>query len=165
MSETDGNNHADQCQSVDPPGDPQPQSIRMLVEQELRGPLPPPQVLAEYDRHVPGSADRILTMAENGQQHHMAMEREQLELERETLRSVNNAIANENSRGKWGIGAATIIALSGMGVGGWLTWSGYGGFGLGFLFVSIGSLVSTFLYRAWDRRASTRAQVEDRPDG
>ena len=161
MSENNGNDSADQSQPVDPPSDPQP--VRMLVEQELRGPLPPPHVLAEYERQVPGSADRILAMAENGQQHHMAIEREQLELERETLRSVNNAIANENSRGKWGIVAATIIALSVMGVGGWLTSIGHGGFGLGFLFVSIGSLVGTFLYRALGRRSSIQVQVDDGP--
>jgi uncharacterized membrane protein len=29
-----------------------------------QGPLPPPQVLAEYDRVVPGSAQRIMAMAE-----------------------------------------------------------------------------------------------------
>lgn len=164
MSETDRNNDASQFQPLEPPADPQQPLRPMLVEAEWRGPLPPPHVLAEYERQVSGSGDRIFTMAENGQQHRMDLERGQLDLERETLRSVNNAISNEDSRGKLGIVGATVIALSGMGVGGWLTSIGHGGFGLGFLFVSIGSLVDTFLYRALDRRSSVRFQVDDSPD-
>ncbi len=36
-----------------------------LVEVAWQGPLPPPQQLGEYERIIPGSAARILAMAEN----------------------------------------------------------------------------------------------------
>ncbi len=46
--------------------------IRQEVRRELRffsGPLPPPDVLREYNEIVPGSAERILQMAEREQSH------------------------------------------------------------------------------------------------
>jgi uncharacterized membrane protein len=46
--------------------------IRKEVRRELRffsGPLPPPEVLREYNEIVPGSAERILQMAEREQSH------------------------------------------------------------------------------------------------
>jgi uncharacterized membrane protein len=41
---------------------------------QFEGPLPHPQVLAEYDRVSHGAADRILTMAENEAKHRHNME-------------------------------------------------------------------------------------------
>ena len=164
MSDTEANSDPNQNQPAQPPADSQSDLPRIVVGTEWQGPLPPPHLLAEYERQIPGSSDRILTMGEKGQQHRMDMEREQLNLESVTLQSVNEAIANEHSRGIWGIVAATIIALSGMGVGGWLTSIGHGGFGLGFLFVSIGSLVGTFLYRALERRSSVGSHADDSSD-
>lgn len=41
------------------------------------GPLPPPEILAEYDRIVPGTADRIIKMAEAEQVHrHSRLQRQ-----------------------------------------------------------------------------------------
>ena len=41
------------------------------------GPLPPPEVIAGYERALPGSADRIIRMAEREQEHrHRKNERE-----------------------------------------------------------------------------------------
>ncbi|MBI5270151.1 MAG: DUF2335 domain-containing protein [Burkholderiales bacterium] len=44
------------------------------MQQEVafrQGPLPAPDDLAEYDRLLPGAADRIISMAEQEQQHRM----------------------------------------------------------------------------------------------
>ncbi len=38
------------------------------------GPIPPPQTLQAFEKAVPGSADRILIMAENEQKHHHKIE-------------------------------------------------------------------------------------------
>jgi len=45
---------------------------------EFHGPLPPPSVLAEYDRVKSGLAERIVAMAEQQAQHRKEMEREVL---------------------------------------------------------------------------------------
>jgi uncharacterized membrane protein len=41
---------------------------------EVSGPLPPPQILEYYERVLPGSAHRLLTMAEEQSRHRMARE-------------------------------------------------------------------------------------------
>ena len=134
MSETDENNDPNQNQPVQPPADSQTRLTHVVVGAEWQGPLPPPDALALYDQIVPGGADRLLTMAEKGHQHRIDQESAQIELERATLQSVNTAIANDASRGKWGLVCGSVIALAGMGVGGWLTSIGQGGFGLVFPF-------------------------------
>jgi uncharacterized membrane protein len=40
----------------------------------FQGPLPPPAVLAEYDRALPGAADRIIGMAERQSAHRQELE-------------------------------------------------------------------------------------------
>lgn len=49
-----------------------PEDIRLEVQTLIRdfsfsGPIPPPQFLERYEKILPGSADRIVTMAENEQ--------------------------------------------------------------------------------------------------
>jgi len=45
-----------------------------LIRQEFAGPLPHPSVLAGYDDVVPGSAERILRMAEKQLEHRIGTE-------------------------------------------------------------------------------------------
>ena len=46
-----------------------------LMATMFSGPLPPPDVLREYETVIPGAADRILSMAENQSAHRQHMER------------------------------------------------------------------------------------------
>jgi len=48
----------------------------MRVQQEHRGPLPDPQAFNSYNVTVPGSAERILIMAEQSAQHAREMDKE-----------------------------------------------------------------------------------------
>jgi uncharacterized membrane protein len=41
----------------------------------ISGPIPPPQILAGYDEILPGSAERIIAMAEADAEHQRAMDR------------------------------------------------------------------------------------------
>ncbi len=164
MSETDVNNDANENQPVQQPADSQIGMTRVVVGSEWQGPLPPPDALALYDQIVPGGADRLLTMAEKGHQHQIDLETAQIELEKATLQSVNTTINHDASRSKWGLAAGVIIALVGMGIGGWLTAIGMGGFGLVFLFGPLASLVGTFMYGALTRRQTFRVQVDDNSD-
>jgi len=69
MSGTEANSDPNQNQPAQPPADSRSDLPRVVVGTEWHGPLPPPHVLAEYERQIPGSSDRILTMGEKGQQH------------------------------------------------------------------------------------------------
>jgi uncharacterized membrane protein len=48
---------------------PQPVSINTIRRAEFSGPMPPPQLLAHYEQICPGSADRMLRMAEQEAEH------------------------------------------------------------------------------------------------
>lgn len=53
-----------------------PEQVRISVVEaaSFSGPLPPPSMLGEYNRVHPGSADRILAMAEKEQAHRVSSE-------------------------------------------------------------------------------------------
>ena len=76
-SEADDN--AEQAASRLPPKavlDALPERVRTSVVEaaSFEGPLPPPSMYREYDRVLPGSADRILAMAEREQAHRVSIE-------------------------------------------------------------------------------------------
>ena len=71
------------------------------------GPLPSPNILAEYDRQVPGAADRIIYMAEKEQQHRHEQE--------SRVNEANiNALGNENKKILRGQLMAYSIAVVGI---------------------------------------------------
>lgn len=78
------------------PAERQKQQRAALIAQmeQWSGPLPPPAVLEKFNQIVPGSAARILKMAEKEQQHRVSYEREGL-----------TATAGEARRGQY-LGAA-----------------------------------------------------------
>lgn len=69
------------------------------------GPLPTPQMLDAFEDSIPGSAERILTMAEGEQKHRHVMELAQLELARESRKLDHRAVTFSLSGG-------TIVALA-----------------------------------------------------
>lgn len=57
------------------------QVIQEIEEIEFRGPIPPPNIIAEYEKILPGSADRLIAMAEKQSAHRQAMEKKMIEAE------------------------------------------------------------------------------------
>lgn len=49
-----------------------------VIQSAWSGPLPPPSLLGHYDEIIPGSAERILTMAEKEQSHRHELEMSEL---------------------------------------------------------------------------------------
>ena len=89
-----------------------PEHVRVAVVEAASssGPLPPPAMYSEYERALPGSAERILAMAEKEQDHRIKWEGIAL-----------NTSAREAKLGQWlgfaiavaCIGAAIFLAVSG----------------------------------------------------
>lgn len=48
--------------------------LARVIEQEFSGPIPPPNIIAGYENTIPGSADRIIRMAEQQSSHRQQME-------------------------------------------------------------------------------------------
>lgn len=52
-------------------------AIEITEQSSFRGPLPPPAMLAQYETLAPGTADRIITMAEDAMYHQQTLEAEE----------------------------------------------------------------------------------------
>lgn len=64
------------------PPDKAPGIKAAMIESSLfHGPLPPPSLFNEYEKVLPGAADRILTMAEREQEHRIWWEKKDLDTE------------------------------------------------------------------------------------
>lgn len=58
----------------------------IAISQEFSGPLPPPEMLAQYEDVVPGAAERIIVITEEQHRHRMSVETQWLTLIREGIR-------------------------------------------------------------------------------
>ena len=108
--------------------------VGLLVQsvQSISGPLPSPDIISEYDKVLPGAADRIIKMAESEQTHSHAMQ-----------------IRSEGHRFGLAITGqvfAFIIGIAGVVGGIWLVAhdKSIGGFSI--FFASLGTLVGGFFY-------------------
>lgn len=57
------------------------QVVAEVIRSEFSGPIPPPSIIRGYEEILPGSADRIMKMAENQSIHRQSMERKMIETE------------------------------------------------------------------------------------
>ncbi|MEK7208567.1 MAG: DUF2335 domain-containing protein [Patescibacteria group bacterium] len=72
----------------------------VVVQHSFSGPLPPPEVLKRFDEVVPGSAERIIKMAEGQFTHRTELERK--------------VIASDIARSKLGQILGFVIAIVGL---------------------------------------------------
>ena len=111
---------------------------KKLVAEQFMGPIPPPQILAEYEQFLPSSADRILCMAEKETAHRQTMETKAIDAEIEGLRNE----AKDIKRGQFcGLIIGIIALLSG-------TYTSINGFPWAGSFIGAGGvigLVSAFI--------------------
>ena len=80
---------------------PEEAKIAYLEAQSFQGPLPPPSLFGQYEQILPGSADRILILAEKEQSHRHKWESDVLVAQKSDV-----------GRGQWmgfGLGMAGLI--------------------------------------------------------
>jgi uncharacterized membrane protein len=104
-----------------------------------QGPLPPPDLLKQYDEVVPGAAERIISMAENQAQH-----RQELEA---------SVIRTDNLKSILGMVFGFVIALVGFGGGLYAAFAGQPFWGGA---VSIGTLTSVVIAFIYGTRVRER---------
>ena len=109
----------------------------MHQSQTFSGPLPHPEILKKFDEVVPGSAERIIKMAEDQSSHRKDLERKVIE--------------SDIARSKWGQVLGFLIAIIGLGVSAAVSIYGNaiagGIIGVG----TLASLVGVFMYGAKTR--------------
>lgn len=98
----------------------------------FRGPLPPPEILREYDQILPGLAERVVTMAENQSRHRQDVEK--------SVISTRNR--NETLGQIFGFILALVIAGGSI----WLIFMGKKIEGLATIIAEIASLAGIFIY-------------------
>jgi uncharacterized membrane protein len=102
------------------------------ISSVFSGPLPPPEILQKYNEVLPGSAERILRMAES--QHHHRQQLEKKVVESNTFSQVAGMVLG------------FVIAMTAIGGGIWLTSMGKSGAGLTSIIAALAALVGVFIY-------------------
>jgi uncharacterized membrane protein len=111
--------------------------------QSISGPLPSPEIIAEYDRILPGAADRIIRMAENEQTH-----THEMHIRSGTHRFVITVLGQV---------FGFCIGISGVCGGVYLVAHDKSLAGFGVFFASLGAIVGAFLYGK--KRAPAQTQT------
>lgn len=89
----------------------------LVRRQEISGPLPPPQILREYESIVPGSADRIIRMAENARADYESVRSGELAI-------TKTLIGHHNTHEILRILIGGVLILAGVGLSGGLFYRG-----------------------------------------
>jgi uncharacterized membrane protein len=111
------------------------------------GPIPPPDLLREYNEIIPNGADRIVTMAENQSAHRITLER--------------RVVFGDDVRAYLGLGTAFIVAVFGLYLSYRVIMAGHDLAGSALGAVDLASLVSVFIYGTRARRQE-RARKEQK---
>jgi uncharacterized membrane protein len=111
------------------------------------GPLPPPEMLKEYDNVLPGAADRIIKMAETQSDHRQKLE--------------SKVVSGEVVKSYLGMACGFVVAIAGMSIGGFLLNEGHTIGGSIFAGVPLTGLVTVFVVGATQRRKEreTKARI------
>ena len=108
------------------------QTVTQIEYSEHSGPLPPPRLLAEYDRVVPGGAERIFAQFESQSAHRQYIEKRVID---------SNTFVQ-----KFGAFAAFVLGLIAIGGGLFLVYVGKNITGFGAFFRGLASLIGVYVY-------------------
>jgi uncharacterized membrane protein len=118
----------------------------MLLQrlEQYSGPIPPPELLRQYDEVVENGAERLFAAFENQTQHRQGLER--------TVIGGGEARAN---RGQWmGFGLANLV----LALGTTMIFSGHDGAGAAIISVDLVGLVGVFVYGRQSQRREREAK-------
>ncbi len=121
---------------------------QLIVEQSqavtYQGPIPHPDAFAEYEKTLPGAADRILSMAEIQQAHRLRLEEKMI------------AVDARQSMG--GLIAGFLVALAVLALAGVFAWIGLPVAAVITALAHLAALVGVFVYGTRSRRAEREKQ-------
>lgn len=120
-----------------------------ITTQSWRGPLPTPDDFRGYDEILPGAAERILALAERQAAHRHNMEKAE--------------VAGQYRRSFLGLFAGFVVAVTALGLGGFLINSGHdwaGGLVVG---ADLVGLTAVFVYGSHSRQSASNRDGSRRP--
>ena len=131
---------------------------------EWNDPLPPPEILQQYDAIAPGAANRILAMAENAQQHEIDLGKAASARADQMLSQADQTLTRAAVSSKRGLWFAFIIVLLGIGIGAFLILLGKETMGLAAILTPFAALAGLFVYATETRKAERRRNAANRPE-
>ena len=115
----------------------------------FQGPLPPPQILHQYDEIVPGSAERIISSFENQVQHRQELEKK--------------VITSDIRQSYFGAVLGFIIALSAIGSGTFLAYIGRPTEGIAAIITALAGIIGVYGFGSYQRKKERDAKANPRP--
>ena len=106
------------------------------------GPLPPPETLAQYEEILPGSAERIMVLAESQAEHRQSLEE-----------TVKTTIEDDSRRETLGVWFGAIVSIFLIACGTFLVYYGHDWAGTTMIVSTIASVVGVFVYGTQTRRS------------
>lgn len=116
---------------------------------EHHGPIPCPGDIAEYNKHIPNGADRIMKMAEDQSRHRMEMEK--------------LVISSQQRQGERGQVFGLIIGVVGLSIGAFVAIKGHDWVGGGIAGTSVISLVYAFVTGKKSQRRDLDKKAQSLP--
>jgi len=114
------------------------QSVTTFKLAQYQGPIPPPELLREFDDVVPNGAERIFRQFELQSEHRRDLEK--------------NVITQDQRRSNWGLASGTLVAVSAIVVCGIAAYKGQVTASLIGVFGTIATLASVFVYGTRERK-------------
>jgi len=123
-------------------------NVNAIVSQSVAffGPLPPPQVLEQYEKVLPGAADRIITMAEQQSVHRRQLETKVIDSD---VKNSKLGLCFGLIIGIAALISATVMAFFNITVGG----------GLALFYVA--SLVGIFIYGSQGKKVAIQEKKKE----
>ena len=142
----------DEPEEVIQPPDPRagaPRVIGAAIQTSVlhTGPIPPPEVLAQYEEVLPGLADRIMAEAERQSAHRQAAEM--------------TVIKNDARQSLFGMAAGVVTVLAALAVAAIFVLQGQPWFGIVALLAPITTLAGVFVHGTEARRKERTARLEE----
>lgn len=131
------------------PSVPAAEHVRQIARREtsaFSGPLPPPEILIQYNEAVPDGAERIIALAEKQADHRMALE--------------SRVVDSDIKRANWGLAAGFIVALAGLLVSYLIIDGGNTTAGLILGGIDLVGLVGAFIYGTVSRRSEREQRAK-----
>lgn len=121
------------------------ESELVAYEETFQGPLPPPETLAQYEAILPGSAERLMVMAENQAEHRQ-------KVEMTVVTTAKFSIERESKRADRGLIIGAIVAIILILCGTFLVYNWHDWAGTTLVVATIVGLVGVFVYNTQKRR-------------
>lgn len=123
--------------------------VAQVKAYSFQGPLPPPQILHQYDEIIPGAAERIICAFEKQVQHRQDLEK--------------NVITSDIRQAYLGSLLGFIIALSAIGSGTFLAYIGRPTEGIAAIISALAGIIGVFVVGSYQRRKEREQKAPSPP--